>query len=109
MAIVVAVGRQALETIGGPGFGVGYPVLIALSAAGCVELTIVGLETVMTANGRGAHDVFVARGVSVAIMAVAAWVLIPMLSSLGMALAVLVGSISAGVLLMIRLPSVIAR
>ncbi len=109
MAIVVAVGRQALETIGGPGFGVGYPVLIALSAAGCVELTIVGLETVMTANGRGAHDVFVARGVSVAIMAVAAWVLIPMLSSLGMALAVLVGSISAGVLLMIRLPTVIAR
>ncbi len=109
MAVVVAIGRQALETIGGPGFGVGYPVLIALSAAGCVELTIVGLETVMTANGRGAHDVFVARGVSVVIMALAACVLIPMLSSLGMALAVLVGSVSAGLLLTIRLPRVIAR
>lgn len=109
MAVVVAIGRQALETIGGPGFGVGYPVLIALSAAGCVELTIVGLETVMTANGRGAHDVFVARSVSVAIMAVSAWALIPVLSSLGMALAVLIGSLSAGLMLMIRLPRVIAR
>lgn len=109
MAVVVLIGRQALEAIGGPGFGVGYPVLIALSAAGCVELTIVGLETVMTANGRGAHDVFVARAVSVAIMAVAAWLLIPTLSSLGMALAVLIGSLAAGLMLMLRLPRVITR
>lgn len=108
MAVVVVIGRQALEAIGGHGFGIGYPVLIALSAAGCVELTIVGLETVMTANGR-AHDVFVARAVSVAIIAVTAVLLIPRLGSLGMALAVLIGSISAGLMLMARLPRVIAR
>ena len=108
MVVVVVIGRQALETIGGPGFGVGYPVLIVLSAAGCIELIIVGVETVMTANG-GAHDVFVARGLSVAAMALAALWLVPAFGSLGMALAVLVGSLGAGLMLMTRLRRVIAR
>ena len=108
MAVVVVIGRQALETIGGPGFGVGYPVLIVLSAAGCIELIIVGVETVMTANG-GAHDVFVARGISVAAMAAAALWLVPAFGSLGMALAVLIGSVGAGLMLLTRLRRVIAR
>jgi O-antigen/teichoic acid export membrane protein len=108
MGVVVIIGRQALETIGGPGFGVGYPVLIALSAAGCIELIIVGVETVMTANG-GAHDVFVARGIAVAAMALAALWLVPALGSLGMALAVLLGSVGAGLMLLTRLRRVIVR
>jgi O-antigen/teichoic acid export membrane protein len=108
MGVVVIIGRQALETIGGPGFGVGYPVLIALSAAGCIELIIVGVETVMTANG-GAHDVFVARAIAVAAMALAALWLVPALGSLGMALAVLLGSVGAGLMLLTRLRRVIVR
>lgn len=108
MIVVVAFGRWALETIGGPGFGVGYPVLIVLSAAGCVELIIVGLETVMTANG-SAHDVFVARAVSVAIVAGVAIALIPGWGSMGMASAMLVGSIAAGLLLLLRLKRASSR
>ncbi|MGU3392193.1 lipopolysaccharide biosynthesis protein [Sphingomonas sp. M1A8_2b] len=98
LAVVAAIGRQALELIGGPGFGIGYPVLLGLAAAGCVELTIVGLETVLIANGR-ADTALMARAVGVGVVALSAWLLVPVLASLGMALAVLLGSLAAGVIL----------
>lgn len=98
LALVAAIGRQALELIGGPGFGNGFSVLLGLAAAGCVELTIVGLETVITANGR-ADTALLARGFGVVIVAISAWLLVPILGSLGMALAVLAGSVGAGIVL----------
>jgi len=98
LAMVAVAGRQVLALVGGPGFGVAYPVLMWMALAGCLELATVGMETVMTAQGR-AGTVFVLRATSVAvIMAVAAWSL-PGMGTVGMAMAVAAGALSAALLI----------
>lgn len=98
MVLVSLVGRQVLSLVGGPGFGSAYPVLMWMALAGCLELATVGMETVMTAQGR-AGTVFVMRAASVAVlMAVAAWSL-PTFGTVGMGLAVAAGALSAALLI----------
>lgn len=98
MIVVALVGRQALALVGGPGFGSAHPVLMWMALAGCLELATVGMETVMTAQGR-AGTVFVMRATSVAVlMAVAAWSL-PAFGTVGMGMAVAAGALSAALLI----------
>lgn len=98
LVLVALVGRQVLGLVGGPGFSTAYPVLMWMALAGCLELATVGMETVMTAQGR-AGTVFVLRAASVAVLfAAAAWAL-PAMGTEGMAVAVAAGSLSAALLI----------
>jgi len=98
LAVVWLVGDDVLRLVGGNGYVSAYPVLLWMSLAGCTELATFGLETVLTARGR-AGTVFLARAVSVVvILAAAAWAL-PVLGTVGMAVAVAAGSLSAALLI----------
>jgi len=94
LGVVALCGDDVLRLVGGPGYVSAYPVLMWMAVAGCLELATVGLETVMTAQGR-AGTVFVLRAASVVVtFAAAAWAL-PVLGTRGMAVAVAAGAASA--------------
>jgi O-antigen/teichoic acid export membrane protein len=98
MLLVLLVGEPVLRLVGGRGFGNGYPVLLAMAGAGCIELTVVGLDTVMTAQGR-ALSVLLIRLAALGVLGAAATVAVPMWGTLGMGLAVLAGSAAAAAML----------
>ena len=98
LAIVALVGEPILKLVGGKSFGGAYPVLLWLAAAGCFDLATVSLDTVMTALHR-AGTVFAIRAAGVAVLFGAAFVLMPLYGSAGIAAAVTTGSIVVAILL----------
>ena len=100
MAIVLAVGRPVLNLVGGHAFASGWPVMLWLTVAGCLDLATVGVDTVLTALQR-AGTVFALRAVGVAALFVAAAMLVPLYGTVGVAMAVAAGS--AGVALLMAL------
>lgn len=100
MAIVLAVGRPVLNLVGGHAFASGWPVMLWLTVAGCLDLATVGVDTVLTALQR-AGTVFTLRAVGVAALFAAAAMLVPLYGTVGVAMAVAAGS--AGVALLMAL------
>ncbi|HEX8413494.1 MAG TPA: oligosaccharide flippase family protein, partial [Sphingomicrobium sp.] len=98
MAIVTLGGRTVLSLIGGKTYRDAYPMLLFLTAAGCLELVMISAETVLTALNRAAL-VFAIRAGGVATLLVAAFVVVPSRGATGMAIAVLGGSITVALLL----------
>ncbi|WP_375427379.1 lipopolysaccharide biosynthesis protein [uncultured Sphingomonas sp.] len=98
LLIVVLIGEPVLTLVAGREVKGGYPILVAMAAAGCVEFAATTFDTVMTARGE-AGTVFVIRCVGVAVLAAVAVVAMPLFGATGMAAAVLIGSLAA-VLLM---------
>ena len=98
LAVVVAVGEPVLALVAGRRVVGGYPILVAMAAAGCVEFAATAFDTVMTARGE-AGIVFAIRCASVAVLAAVAVIAVPIFGATGMAVAVLIGSLAA-VLLM---------
>ncbi|HEX8419088.1 MAG TPA: lipopolysaccharide biosynthesis protein [Sphingomonas sp.] len=98
MAIVTLGGRTVLSLIGGKTYRDAYPMLLFLTAAGCLELVMISAETVLTALNRAAL-VFAIRAGGVATLLVAAFVVVPSRGATGMAIAVLAGSITVALLL----------
>ena len=100
MAIVLAVGRPVLNLVGGHAFASGWPVMLWLTVAGCLDLATVGVDTVLTALQR-AGTVFALRAVGVAALFAASAMLVPLYGTVGVAMAVAAGS--AGVALLMAL------
>lgn len=99
LLLVVALGRPALGLIAGHEFVGAYPILVVMAAAGCVELTIVAAETVMTARAQ-AGSVFLIRCLGLLAIAGVAAFAMEGHGAAGMAIAVLASSLtSAGLLL----------
>lgn len=100
MAIVALAGRQILSLIGGSDFGDAYPMLLWLTAAGCMEMIVISAETVMTALHR-AGVVFAIRAIAAAAMGACALILMPVYGAAGAAMAVFAGSSGVALLLVI--------
>ncbi len=98
LAVVALIGEPMLKLVGGKSFGTAYPVLLWLAAAGCFDLATVSLDTVMTAVNR-AGTVFAIRVVAVVLLFIAAFVLMPVYGSTGVAMGVMIGSIAVAILL----------
>ncbi|UVO50483.1 oligosaccharide flippase family protein [Sphingomonas sp. SUN019] len=98
MAVVVLAGRQVLSLIGGKTFGDAYPMLLWLTAAGCMEMIVISAETVLTALHR-AGVVFAIRAVAAALMLAGALILMPLYAASGAAMAVFAGSAVVALLL----------
>ncbi|MBB4616591.1 lipopolysaccharide biosynthesis protein [Sphingomonas abaci] len=98
MAIVALAGKPVLSLVGGRDFRHAWPVLLWLAVAGCLDLTTVGVDTVMTALQR-AGTVFAIRVVGVAVMFAAAFALMPWYAATGVAMAVTAGSLVVALLM----------
>ena len=98
MLLAVLIGGPVLKLVGGKAFAGGSSVLIWMAAAGCVDLVAVGLDTVMTARGH-AGRVFLVRIVGAAVMVATAVFTLPQMGEVGMAVAVLAGSVVVTLLL----------
>lgn len=98
MAVVVLAGRPVLSLIGGSSYSDAYPMLLWLTAAGCLELVMISAETVLTALNR-AVLVFAIRACGVAVLLAVAVAIVPALGATGMAMSVLSGSVVVALLL----------
>ncbi len=98
MLIALVFGKSVLKLVGGHVFGQGHLVLVWMAAAGAIDLVAVGLDTVLTARGY-AGRIFLIRIVSVAIMLATALVTLPLWGEVGMAIAVVAGSVTVTSLL----------
>ena len=98
MAIVALAGKPVLNLVGGRDFRHAWPVLLWLAVAGCLDLTTVGVDTVMTALQR-AGTVFAIRVVGVGVMFAAAFALMPWYAATGVAMAVTAGSLVVALLM----------
>ena len=91
LLLVALLGKPVLNLIGGRDFRPAWPILLWLAAAGCLNLATVGVETVLTALQR-AGSVFAIRAAGAAVVAGAAFALLPLYGAMGVAMAVAVGS-----------------
>ncbi len=98
MVIALLFGKSVLKLVGGHVFGQGHLVLTWMAAAGAIDLVAVGLDTVLTARGY-AGRIFLIRIVSVAVMLATALVTLPLWGEVGMAIAVVAGSVTVTSLL----------
>lgn len=98
MLIAAFFGGSVLKLVGGHAFGQGHTVLVWMAAAGAVDLIAVGLDTVLTARGY-AGRIFLIRTASVGIMVVTAVMTLPQWGEVGMAAAVVAGSVTVTSLL----------
>lgn len=98
MAVVTLGGKTVLSLIGGKTYRDAYPMLLYLTAAGCLELVMISAETVLTALNR-ASLVFAIRTCGVAVLLAVAFAIVPEYGATGMAIAVLAGSIAVALLL----------
>ncbi|WP_445190991.1 lipopolysaccharide biosynthesis protein [Sphingomonas sp. Tas61C01] len=98
MAVVTLGGKTVLSLIGGKSYRDAYPMLLYLTAAGCLELVMISAETMLTALNR-ASLVFAIRTCGVAVLLGAAFVIVPEHGATGMAIAVLAGSTAVALLL----------
>lgn len=73
-AVIGLLGNQLLQLIGGRDFASGYPVLLWLAAAGCVDLVTAGYEALLTAAKR-APLTLLFRGLATAILVITAYLL----------------------------------
>lgn len=106
--IGVFFGRFVLETVGGVEFGAAYYTLLWLAAAACIDLSTVAFEPSIMAADR-AHLAFLARLAATALMVGAALLLEPLMGVNGVAVAVLVNSISFAILLGLTLAHLVRR
>jgi O-antigen/teichoic acid export membrane protein len=96
--LVILIGHLVLVAVGGAEFGRAYYSLLWLSAAACIDLSIVAFEPTIMAAHR-AHLAFLARLAATAIMIGMALLLDPLMGPDGVAAAVLVTSVSQALLL----------
>ncbi|USI73400.1 lipopolysaccharide biosynthesis protein [Sphingomonas morindae] len=89
--LIVLIGRPVLGFMG-PGFVQGYPLLLWLAAAGCVDLATAGFEPVLFAAHRSGLAVS-ARVVAALGLCVAGVLLAPRHGALGVAIGVLVNAL----------------
>jgi O-antigen/teichoic acid export membrane protein len=106
--IGVFFGRFVLETVGGVEFGTAYYTLLWLAAAACIDLSTVAFEPSIMAAHR-AHLAFLAKLAATAMMVVVALLLEPLMGANGVAVAVLVNSISLAILLGLILAHLVRR
>lgn len=92
MLIAAVFGKLVLKLVGGHVFGQGHAVLVWMAAAGAIDLVAVGLDTVLTAQGY-AGRIFLIRIAGVAVMLCTAFIALPIWGEVGMAAAVVVGSL----------------
>jgi O-antigen/teichoic acid export membrane protein len=92
MLIAVLFGKSVLKLVGGHVFGQGHTVLVWMAAAGAIDLIAVGLDTVLTARGY-AGRIFLIRIAGVAVMLCTAFIALPVWGEVGMAAAVVAGSL----------------
>ncbi|HKX79220.1 MAG TPA: lipopolysaccharide biosynthesis protein [Novosphingobium sp.] len=97
-ALVVLLGRQILEVVGGEEFGLAYYSLLWLTAAACTDLIIVAFEPSIMAAHR-AHLAFLVRLVATAVMVGGALLFEPMLGAEGVAAAVFANAVVQSLLL----------
>ncbi|MGK6319057.1 lipopolysaccharide biosynthesis protein [Sphingomonas sp. DT-204] len=96
--IIVMAGKPVLTLMGGSEFARGYPILIWLAAAGCVDLMIVGFEPLLLAANRSGLT-FVVRLIAAAVLFALAFLLDDRLGVIGVAIAVLANSLVIALLL----------
>ena len=100
--LVLLIGRPVLGLVGGPAYVGAYPILLWLSAAGCVDLITVGFEPVLMAAGRTGRAFLIRLAATAALVAVTL-MLAPELGAVGIASAVLVYSVVMALLLALLL------
>lgn len=100
--LVLLIGRPVLGLVGGPAYVGAYPILLWLSAAGCVDLITVGFEPVLMAAGRTGRAFLIRLAATTALVAVTL-MLAPELGAVGIASAVLVYSVVMALLLALLL------
>jgi len=96
--LVILLGRSILETVGGPDFGQAYHSLLWLTAAACIDLTMVAFEPSIMAAQR-AHLLFLARLAATGALIIAAVQLEGAMGANGIAAAVFAGSVCQAILL----------
>ena len=96
LLIVALAGQPVLGLVGGRAFGGGWPILLWLAAAGCIDLATVGIDTVLTA-ARRATTVFAIRFVALLALLAAIPLLLRHYGATGIAMAVAAGSVVAAV------------
>lgn len=96
--IIVVAGKPVLTLMGGSAFARGYPILIWLAAAGCVDLMIVGFEPLLLAANRSGLT-FVVRLIAAAVLFAVAFLLDDRLGVIGVAIAVVANSLVIALLL----------
>lgn len=98
MLLTFAIGQPVLALVGGKGFGAAYPILLWLTAAGCIGLAGVSFEPVLMA-GDHAVTAFVARCIGVVALIGAMVALMPSMGGVGASIGVFIGSVVTTLLL----------
>lgn len=98
LGVVALIGQPLLILIGGNAYSNAYPILLWLAAAGCLDLSSVSFEPVLMAMHR-AGTAFAARAVSVILLLVSMFALMPAHGAIGAGVGVFVGSLAAALLL----------
>lgn len=98
LLLVVFLGQPLLTLVGGAEFASAYPILIWLAAASCLDLATVGFEPVLMALHRAGSALLI-RILAGIVMIGATVALTPDLGAIGAAIALLVGTVVAEVLL----------
>jgi O-antigen/teichoic acid export membrane protein len=100
LLLIAGLGKPVLSLVGGRDFRHAWPVLLWLSAAGCMDLATVGVDTVLTALQR-AGTVFAIRAAGVVVLFVAAFALMPLYGATGVAIAVTIGSAAVAAMMVV--------
>ena len=98
MALTFAIGRPVLTLVGGNDYLAAYPILLWLTAAGCIELAAVSFEPILMAGNR-AVTALVARTIGAAALIGAMVALMPARGGEGAAMGVCAGSVVSVLLL----------
>ena len=100
LLLVALIGKWVLLLVGGEQFVSAYPLLVWLAAAGCFDLATVGFEPILMALHR-AGSAFIVRVVAALIMIAATVVLTREYGVTGTAVALLLGTLAAELMLAI--------
>ncbi|MBJ6121308.1 lipopolysaccharide biosynthesis protein [Sphingomonas mollis] len=100
--LAIMLGEPVLRLVGGRDFVHGSSIIVWMAAAGSVDLVAIGLDTLMTARGE-AGRVFLIRILGAGLMFATAILLLPSMGEIGMAAAILTGSLTVtGMMLLSR-------
>ncbi|MBW4331290.1 lipopolysaccharide biosynthesis protein [Stakelama sp. CBK3Z-3] len=98
MALTVVIGRPVLMLVGGRDYLAAYPMLLWLTAAGCIELAAVSFEPLLMAGHR-ATTALAARCIGAVVLIGAMVALMPAHGGSGAATGVFIGSVTSVLLL----------